>query len=123
MAGTVYCTVGSNQLEEAKVFYDQLLAVIDMKPFFEQAHGGRIYASGGNLFGVLPPFDGGPATFGNGTMIGFAADSRAQVEAFHAKAIELGGTSEGPPGERGPAAYFAYVRDLDGNKLCAFKMG
>ena len=56
-------------------------------------------------------------------MFGFSLKDREQVDAFHAKALELGGTCDGPPGLRGPGSYFAYFRDLDGNKLCAYKVG
>ncbi|RMF12473.1 MAG: VOC family protein [Alphaproteobacteria bacterium] len=122
-----YGTVGSNRLEEAKAFYDRLLGSIGMKPYVEHPSGGRLYASeDGRLFGVLGPFDGKPATVGNGSMHGFAMDSRAKVDAFHKLALELGGSDEGAPGLRGPEEmnlYFAYVRDLDGNKLCAYKIG
>ncbi|MEN3951190.1 VOC family protein [Iodidimonas sp. SYSU 1G8] len=123
MAKIGYCTVGSNRLEEAKVFYDALMASIDMKPRFEHPSGGRLYAGAAGMFGVLGPYDGNPATVGNGSMIGFSFDTTDEVAAFHAKALELGGTTDGDPGERAPGAYFAYFRDLDGNKLCAFKFG
>ena len=75
---------------------------------------------GGGMFAVVGPYNGQSATVGNGTMIGFALESHAAVDAFHAKALELGGTDEGAPGPRGPAeakAYMAYMRDLDGNKI------
>ncbi len=73
---------------------------------------------GTNLFfGVLGPYDKKPATVGNGSMVALNFDNRAQVDAFHALALELGGTCEGPPGERMPGAYFAYFRDLDGNMI------
>lgn len=125
MAAPSYCTVGSNKLEDAKGFYDALLTVVGMGPMFDHPSGGRLYRGndGVGMFGVLAPRDGNAATIGNGSMVGFAMDSREQVDAFHSKALELGGTCEGPPGERGPGAYFAYCRDLDGNKLCAFKWG
>ena len=74
------------------------------------------------MFGVLRPHDEKDASVGNGTMIGFSLANRADVDSFHAKALELGGTCEGAPGLRAgsDAAYFTYVRDLDGNKLCAY---
>jgi predicted lactoylglutathione lyase len=56
-------------------------------------------------------------------MGGFSFESREEVDAFHAKALELGAADEGKPGERGPGVYFAYFRDLDGNKLCGYKLG
>ena len=83
--------------------------------------GGRLYDSEeAGLFGVLGAYDGDPATVGNGTMIGFSFDTRAEVDAFHAKALELGAANEGDPGERAPGAYFSYFRDLDGNKITAY---
>ncbi len=121
-----YATVGSNKLEEAKTFYDGLLDVIGMKPMMDHHSGGRIYVSGdGRLFGVLGPHNGEPATVGNGSMFGFTLESRDKVDALHAKALELGGTCDGPPGLRGTGekgGYAAYFRDLDGNKLCATVM-
>jgi len=72
---------------------------------------------------VLGPYDGNDATIGNGTLAGFGLESREAVAAFHAKALALGATNEGDPGPRGgdaSPAYFAYFRDLDGNKLCAY---
>jgi catechol 2,3-dioxygenase-like lactoylglutathione lyase family enzyme len=124
MAKVGYVTVGSNDLEKAKVFYDALLGSIGMAGMYEHPSGGRLYrGKGAGLFGVLGPYDGAPACVGNGMMGGFDFDSREEVDAFHAKALELGGSCEGPPGERMPGVYFAYFRDLDGNKLCGYKFG
>ena len=124
MARVSYMTVGSNRLEAAKAFYDALLGTIGMKGVYEHPSGGRLYrGKGTGLFGVLGPYDGEPACVGNGMMGGFDFESREEVDAFHAKAIELGGRCEGAPGERMPGAYFAYFRDLDGNKLCGYKLG
>ena len=123
MAALSYCTVGSNNLSEAKKFYDALLATIGIPIMGEHPSGGRVYGKNGvPNFAVLAPFDGEPATAGNGSMFAFGFDSRREVDAFYAKAIELGATNEGVPGVRGPDWYFAYVRDLDGNKLCGFCM-
>ena len=75
---------------------------------------------------IMKPYDGQPATVGNGVMAGIAADSRDQVDQIHKKAIELGGSDEGPPGlraEGGDGFYAAYFRDLDGNKLDVFSYG
>jgi predicted lactoylglutathione lyase len=76
---------------------------------------------------VCKPFDGNAATAGNGNMASIACESRAKVDALHAKAMELGGTDEGAPGVRGEegdqAFYGAYFRDPDGNKLAAFCIG
>ena len=79
------------------------------------------------MFGVIVPYDGAPATFGNGTMIALMQEERATVDALHSAAVSLGGADEGAPGVRGEdgdqAFYAAYFRDLDGNKLCAFRVG
>ncbi len=124
MASLAYCTVGSNRLSEAKAFYDALLGSAGMTSLFEHPTGGRVYGKDGALvFGVLGPFNKQPATAGNGSMSAFKFDTRQDVDAFHAKALALGGTDEGAPGERGPGFYFSYFRDLDGNKLCAFCIG
>ena len=119
-----YATVGSNDTEKSKAFYDALLATIGMKTFFDHPSGGRLYGKPNKgLFGVLGPYDGGAATNGNGTMAGFGLESPEAVAAFHAKALSLGAKNEGDAGPRGGAnspAIFAYFRDLDGNKLCAY---
>lgn len=124
-----YVTVGTNDLDKARGFYEALLASVGGKELMR-------FESGATIFGpsfaepsicVLKPFDGKPATVGNGMMVALAAGSRAKVDALHAKALELGGACEGEPGLRGPdgpqAFYGAYFRDLDGNKLCAFHVG
>lgn len=125
MASVSYITVGSNKLEEAKAFYDALLGSIGMKPFHEHSSGGRLYSAGkdSGLFGVLGAYNGEPATVGNGQLSGLSFDTPAEIDAFHAKALELGATNDGDPGERAPGVYFAYFRDLDGNKLCGYKFG
>jgi predicted lactoylglutathione lyase len=71
---------------------------------------------------ITRPFDGKPATVGNGVMVAIAVDSQEKVNALHARALELGGTDEGAPGLRGEQFYAGYFRDLDGNKLNAFCM-
>ena len=119
-----YATVGTNDPDAAKAFYDALLAPEGYVASFEQPSGGRLYHEpGGSLFGVLCPNDGKPASVGNGTMVGFALKDRPAVDAFYARAMALGAADEGAPGVRGPdgsPAYFAYFRDSDGNKLCAY---
>lgn len=122
MARINYCTVGSNNLDAAKSFYDALLGSIGIKPWVEHPSGGRVYREGASIFGVLGPHDQKPATAGNGTMVGFGFDTADEVAAFHAKAIELGAKTEGDPGERMPGCYFGYFRDLDGNKICGYSM-
>jgi catechol 2,3-dioxygenase-like lactoylglutathione lyase family enzyme len=119
-----YATVGSNRLDEAKKFYDALFGSVGVTSMFEHPSGGRLYGAGGvPLFGVLGPYNKQPATCGNGSMFAFKFDTPDQVKAFYDKALELGGTDEGAPGERGPSMFFSYFRDLEGNKLCAFCMG
>ena len=119
-----YATVGSNNLQGARRFYDRLLGSVGIKPLFEHPSGGQVYGADGKItFAVLGPYDGMPATAGNGTMIGFALGSPEAVASFHALAIQLGGTDEGRPGKRGGDSspfYMSYFRDLDGNKISAF---
>lgn len=122
-----YATVGTNDPATALAFYDALLGPAGYARVFDHPNGGAFYGRDGMIrFGVLKPFDGNAACVGNGSMMGFALARREDVDAFHARALELGGMCEGPPGLRGPeemGMYFTYVRDRDGNKLCAFKMG
>jgi catechol 2,3-dioxygenase-like lactoylglutathione lyase family enzyme len=114
-----YTTLGTNDLDRAARFYDDVLAVIGAKRMMEQpgyfiAYGNSKEGAG---LGISLPFDKQAATAGNGTMVALEAKSQAQVDALYAKAIELGGTDEGAPGERFPGFYAGYFRDLDGNKL------
>ena len=122
MANLTYVTVGTNQLEKALTFYDQLLAGTGFKTIFEHPRGGRLYGNGTVMFGILKPFNGEAATIGNGSMFGFSCNTFEEVDALFNKAIELGGSDDGAPGERSPGMYFSYFRDLDGNKLCAYCM-
>jgi len=119
-----YVTLGTNDLNRAGKFYDALLAELGAKRFMETPRS--ISWSGGPTggLGVCLPFDGKPASVGNGVMVALAAGSQAKVDALYRKAMELGGTDEGPPGPRGSGGYYAaYFRDLDGNKLNAFHLG
>ena len=75
------------------------------------------------MVAIIKPFDQEQATVGNGVMVALQVDAKEQVDAIYAKALELGGSDEGPPGPRGPGFYAGYFRDLDGNKLNAFVMG
>lgn len=118
-----YITLGTRDLPRAAAFYDALFETLGIKRTMDFERGiawGRDMNSPG--FAVMLPFDGRPATVGNGVMIALAADSPATVQALHAKALALGGTDEGAPGPRGGGFYAAYFRDLDGNKLNAFCM-
>lgn len=124
MATLGYVTVGTNRMDEARTFYDQLLGSAGIRPLWEHPSGGRVYGTDAGYFFVLVgPYDGRPATVGNGSMFALRFESRAEVDAFHAKALALGASDEGAPGERAPAFYMSYLRDLDGNKLCAYSLG
>jgi catechol 2,3-dioxygenase-like lactoylglutathione lyase family enzyme len=120
--------VGSNDIARSKVFYDALFGALGGKPGMEDDKGRLIYMHGGGLFLVSPPIDGNPATAGNGCTIGFAMENPAQADAWHAAGVAAGGKSiEDPPGVRQGgfgSLYLAYLRDPDGNKLCALhRMG
>jgi len=124
MATLGYATVGSNDLERAKAFYIALLEPFGIAPLFPHPSGGMVYGrEGAFVFGVLGPYNNEPATAGNGSMISFRCESCEEVNAFHAKALSLGGKDEGAPGYRAPTFYMSYFRDLDGNKLCAYFVG
>ena len=114
--------IGTNDLEKAKSFYDVLLGTLDIPP--ARIDGHRIfYRTKTGVFSVSKPINGKPATAPNGGTIGFAANSTAQADAWHAAGIANGGTTcEEPPGVRAGAMgklYLAYLRDPDGNKICA----
>lgn len=125
-----YVTLGTNDIEAARAFYDALLATIggSRKMEFPQ-NGFTLYGTGRGQPGlaITRPYDGGAARPGNGNMIALAMESREKVDAIYAKALELGGSDEGAPGLRTPespsAFYGAYFRDRDGNKICAYRIG
>lgn len=116
--------VGSNDLEASKKFYDATFAALGCGP--AMAQGARLfYMSKTGTFAVSTPIDGEPATRANGGTIGFAVESPEQGDAWHAAGVASGGTAcEDPPGIRDGEMgkmYLAYLRDPDGNKLCALK--
>ncbi len=118
-----YVTLGTNDLERAAQFYDRLLKEIGASRFMEtDSFIAWTIAPDKPALSVTKPFDGKPATVGNGMMVALAMRSPEQVDAFHRKALELGATDEGAPGPRGQGFYAGYFRDLDGNKLNAFCM-
>ncbi len=118
-----YVTLGTNDLPRAAEFYDALLSDIGAKRFMENEQFIAWSASQDQAGVALTrPFDGKPATVGNGTMVALAAASPEQVQAVHAKALSLGATDEGAPGPRGEGFYAGYFRDPDGNKLNIFCM-
>lgn len=113
-----YTSLGTNNLARSAAFYDELLAHLGAKRFMETDSFvawsiGQAEAD----FSIHVPFDGNEATVGNGCMIALRAKDAAQVAELHARALELGGTDEGAPGERMPGFFAAYFRDPDGNKL------
>ena len=118
-----YVTLGTRDLERGAKFYDGLLAELGGKRFMEMENL-VAWSAGQNTpgIGLCYPHDGKPASVGNGTMVALVVQSPEQVDKVYAKAIELGGSDEGPPGKRTDNFYAAYFRDLDGNKLNAFCM-
>jgi len=118
-----YITIGTNDLERAASFYDELLGIFGGKRFMENERLVAWSAGEGQPgIGVCTPFDGNEATVGNGMMVSLAASGPEQVQSVYAKAIELGASDEGEPGQRFGTFYGAYFRDPDGNKLCTFCM-
>jgi catechol 2,3-dioxygenase-like lactoylglutathione lyase family enzyme len=116
-----YVPLGTNVLPRAAAFYDALLAEIGAKRLLELPRGQMWGVSWDKpSLGVLAPFDGKPATVGNGVMVAFVVDTPEKVDRVYKKALELGGTDEGPAGPRGDGFYAGYFRDLDGNKLNVF---
>ena len=119
--------VGSNDLERSRQFYDAVLGVLGagdpIRSTAASGHARLFYRHNGGTLGVSQPINGQPATFANGGTLAFKCDSPARVDAFHDAAVGHGGASiENPPGLRNDSSgsyYLAYVRDPDGNKLCA----
>ena len=119
-----YVTLGTNDIERAARFYDELLAEIGASRFLEtETFIAWSTAPGSPALSVTKPFDGDDATVGNGVMVALVMDSHDKVDALHRKAMELGAQDEGAPGPRGAGFYAGYFRDPDGNKLNAFCMG
>ncbi len=118
-----YVTLGTRDLKRAAGFYDAIAQELGVGRMMENdtfiAWG---KPGGGAGLGITKPFDGKPATVGNGVMVAFEAKDKAQVDRLHQLALSLGGTDEGAPGPRGEGFYAGYFRDLDGNKLNAFVM-
>ena len=120
-----YVMVGTNNLNDAITFYDKVLEVIGLDRNETIENDYAAYGAKGTKdieFYVTKPFNKEDATFGNGTQITFLTSSRSQVDKFHEVGLKAGGTSEGSGGERpeGSGVYYSYLRDLDGNKICAF---
>ncbi len=119
-----YVSMGTNNFEQALAFYDELFAVCGGKRMME-FEGFIVWGTSMDaaMFAIARPFNGEPATVGNGVMAAIQVDSQEAVAAMYNKALELGGKDEGAPGQRGEGFYAAYFRDLDGNKLNAFVAG
>jgi catechol 2,3-dioxygenase-like lactoylglutathione lyase family enzyme len=118
-----YVTLGTNDMSGAAAFYDALLGEIGAKRLWEFDRGIAWGTSPeAPSLGIMKPFDGKPATVGNGVMAGLVVGTREEVARVHAKALALGGKDEGPVGPRGPDFFAGYFRDLDGNKLVVYSM-
>ena len=120
-----YVMVGTNNLDKAIIFYDEVLNIINLtrKETDEVCAGYTQNNGDGSIeFYVTKPANKKTATFGNGTQVSFLVPSREIVDRFHEIALKAGGISEGSGGERpeGSGVYYSYIRDLDGNKICAF---
>ncbi len=115
--------VGADDIDRSKKFYDALFGAMGGKPGIVDPKGRLIYMHNGGLFLVTKPIDGEGATPGNGMTVGFAMANPAECDAWHAAGLAAGGKAiEDPPGVRegaGMNLYLAYLRDPDGNKLCA----
>ena len=119
-----YSTLGVNDMTRAIRFYDAVFAPLGaVRDATSATWTGYSRAGDRARFFLTRPFDRNPATSGNGGMLAFLGEDRAAIDAFYAAALANGGADEGPPGVRegmNPVFYAAYVRDPDGNKLCAF---
>ena len=124
-----YVTLGTDDLDRARAYFDALFVEIGASRLMEMESGFTLYGTGWGKPGVAVtrPYDGRAADAGNGNMVALVVDSRDKVDRLHARALELGGSDEGPPGVRGEegdrAFYGAYFRDPDGHKFCAFRIG
>ncbi len=116
-----YLTVGTNDMDRAAKFWDELLAEMGAKRTIESDHYvGWSDGEDATMLMIIKPADGNDAKPGNGNMVALHAGSSDKVDALYAKAISLGATDEGEPGPRGGTFYGGYFRDLDGNKYVFF---
>ncbi len=119
--------LGSNDIDRSKAFYDALFTSVGGKPGIKDPKGRLIYMHNGGLFLVTPPINGEPACHANGGTIGFAAATTDEADTWHKAGVAAGGTAiEDAPGWReggGMRLYLAYLRDPDGNKICAMHRG
>ncbi len=113
-----YICLGTNNIEKAAHFYDELLGKLGAKRSYSTDNFiAWSNKPSGVMLSIVKPYDGQPATHGNGTMIALSAPNTETVDIVHKTAVELGGTDEGTPGPRSNNFYAGYFRDLDGNKL------
>ncbi len=119
-----YTTLGVKDLAKAEQFYAGVLGELGAKMVMGMDRM-KLFGTGPGapMFGICTPYDGKPASAGNGTMVAIQCDTTTKVDAAYNKAIALGAADEGAAGQRGPGFYGAYIRDADGNKVCFFKMG
>jgi len=114
-----HISVGTNNFDDAVAFYDKVLSTLGCKQIMK--HPGAVaYGKEFPEFWVQSPYNGEPATIGNGSHVGFIANSKEAVHAFHEAALRVGGTDDGAPGPRpdyGDAYYGCFIRDIDGNKI------
>jgi len=113
-----YFVFGTNNMKKAVSFYDELFGGCGLNKIHGQGRM-TLWGNEGFMFALAEPFDGNPATNGNGTMLGLHVDSIDEVNRLHKKALDLGGISEGEPRVRS-SMHSAYVRDLDSNKICFY---
>ena len=119
-----YTTIGVSDMAQAEAFYGALLGELGATQLFGQDRI-KFYGTGMDsaMLAICIPYDEQAQNPGNGNMIAIPAGGREQVDKIYAKAIELGASDEGGPGERVPGVFYgAYVRDADGNKLCFYEM-
>lgn len=119
-----YVTIGASDFDRSLDYYEKLLGPVGAKRLMELENFtllGRSFDEPG--IAVVRPYDGNPQSVGNGIMVALQLASKEEVDALYARAIENGGSDEGPPGDRGGIFYAAYFRDIDGNKLNAYCVG
>lgn len=122
MSVFTHVTVGTNNLDQARKFYDKVLGKLGMKRIADLGDNGSIWGVDKPSFFVLKPANGQLASVGNGSTVSFEAPNRESIKAFHLAALDEGGKDEGAAGTRdwAPNAFAAYARDLDGNKLAVY---
>lgn len=119
-----YTTIGTDDIEKSKAFYLAVLEDIGGSVIMDTGRLAAIgTAAGGAMLAVCTPYNEEPASAGNGNMVSIAPGSKELVDKLYAKALELGASDEGAPGQRMDGFYGAYFRDLDGNKICFCQFG